>query len=194
MLKANGKFIDTLPLRNLLSLEESKADTVIIQVDRYHHAHDLYHFIFVMRGITESGKETQKVLIKRLDESENYINLIWNISGLFTSEAGKLFLDLTAYQYENPETDTSQNPPDYLLHYQLPAIEIRDIPKGTSQATDAESYTAFWTQVLETLTQHTSQIQALQNRITIQAMTQAAYDALENPDPQVLYIITAAQT
>jgi len=194
MLKANGKFIDTLPLRHLLSLEEAGMDTVVIQVDRYHDARDLYQFTFVMRGVTESGKESQSTLVKRLDDSEKYINLTWNISSLFTSEAGTLFLDLTAYQYADPETDPAQNPPDYLLHYQLPAVEIRNIPKGTSQATDAESYTAFWTQVLETLTQHSAQIQALQNRIQIQAMTQAEYNALENPDSQTVYVLTDTQT
>ena len=151
MLKANGKFIDTLPIKHLLSLEESKADTVQIQVDRYHNAHELYDFVFVMRGVTESGTETQSELSKTLSDDGTCINLNWNISGLFTTESGLLFLDLTAYQYVNPAEDTLENPPDYLLRYQLPAVEIRDIPKGTSEATDTESYTAFWTEIRETL-------------------------------------------
>ena len=33
MLKANGKFIDTLPLKNLFSLNEHCADMITIEVD-----------------------------------------------------------------------------------------------------------------------------------------------------------------
>ncbi|MBR7085113.1 MAG: hypothetical protein IKI37_08050, partial [Oscillospiraceae bacterium] len=55
--------------------------------------------------------------------------LIWNVSRAFTSEAGTLFLDLFAYQYHDPAADPSETPPDYLIRYQLPPIEIRDIPK-----------------------------------------------------------------
>lgn len=151
MLKANGKFIDTLPIKHLLSLNEAKADTVIIQVDRYHDTHDLYDFVFVMRSVTESGAETQAELTKLLSNDEEHIFLIWNIDSLFTAEAGKLFLDLTAYQYSSQETDVVENPPDYLMRYQLPAVEIRDIPEGTGEASDDESYTAFWTEIRETI-------------------------------------------
>ena len=186
MLKAIGKMIDTLPLAHLLSLEEAKSDTIAIEVDRFYDIHDLHNFQFVMRAVTESGTETQTDLTQELSADGNYIHLTWNISSLFTTEAGTLFLDLVAYCYDggNPNTD----PPDKIIRYQLPAVEIRDIPKGISEATDEESYTAFWTQVRTLLTAHTQQIQTLQNRI--QVMTQAQYNALEHPDPNVIYVLT----
>lgn len=188
MLKAIGKFIDTLPLAHLLSMEESQSDTVAIEVDRFYDVHDLHHFVFVMRAVTESGAETQAELAQELSPDGNYIHLTWNISSLFTAEAGMLFLDLVAYCYDgtgaNPETD----PPDQIIRYQLPPVQIRNIPKGVSEATDEDSYTAFWTQVRTLLNTHSQQIQNLQNRIQI--MTQAQYDALENPDPNVVYILT----
>ena len=136
LLKANGKLIDTLPMKHLLSVGEASADIIVFQVDRYYNAKDLYDFTFVMRGVTESGTEASAVLVKRLSEDEEYINLIWNISGAFTAEAGQLFLDLRAYQYTNPETDVTQNPPDCLLRYQLPAVEVREIPESQNQNTE----------------------------------------------------------
>ncbi len=199
MLKAIGKFIDTLPLKHLLSLEESQADTVIIEVDRYYNHHDLMNFVFVMRGVTESGTETQTELAASGFADEDTIRLTWNISSLFTTEPGTLFLDLLAYQYEDPETDASQNPPDYILRYQLPPVQIRDIPKGTSEATDQDNYTAFWIQVKTALSNlqtavaaQSAQIQELQNRISILVMTKAEYDELDPPDPNTLYVLTDA--
>ena len=50
MLKAIGKYIDTLPLTNLISSGEKKADTVPIEVDRFYDALDLSEFTFMMRG------------------------------------------------------------------------------------------------------------------------------------------------
>ena len=67
MLKAVGKFIDTLPLEKLLSQGEHFADTVTIQIDRYYGTHDMTKFVFIMRGITESGGETKpfsKILLR----------------------------------------------------------------------------------------------------------------------------------
>ncbi|MBE6875251.1 MAG: hypothetical protein E7496_00730 [Ruminococcus sp.] len=188
MLKAIGKFIDTLPLAHLLSLEEAQSDTVAIEVDRFYDVYDLHNFQFIMRAVTASGAETQTELPQELSADGNYVHLTWNISSLFTTEAGTLFLDLVAYCYDgtgaNPETD----PPDQIIRYQLPPVEIRDIPKGVSEATDEDSYTAFWTQVRTLLNTHTQQIEALQNRIAV--MTQEEYDELENPDPNVIYILT----
>ena len=40
MLKAIGKFIDTLPLMHLLSKGETLSDTVTIEVDRFYDVHD----------------------------------------------------------------------------------------------------------------------------------------------------------
>lgn len=128
MLKANGKFIDTLPLKNLFSLNEHQADIITIEVDSTYAGLDLTGFTFVMRGVTASGTEVKKILTKLALEDDSILQLIWNVSRDFTGEAGTLFLDLIAYQHHEPIDDPVQTPPDYLLRYQLPPVEIRDIP------------------------------------------------------------------
>lgn len=200
MLKAIGKYIDTLPLARLISREENGADSVIIEVDRYYGVHDLSEFTFVMRGVTESGAETQTELVSNLTKDEENLHLVWKIGSLFTAEAGTLFLDLVAYHHE----------PEVILRYQLPSVEIRDIPEGKSEATDQESYTAFWTEIREkinsldtsvnvqgtimrdlatTVGSHITQIDELEHRIQILVMTQAEYEALETPDERTLYVL-----
>ena len=131
MLKANGKFIDTLPLQHLLSLGEHHSDVITIEIDSVYENLDLSEFTFVMRGITASGTEVQTTLSKIAPDDENYLWLVWNISNDFTSEDGTLFLDLYAYYY-NSNTNQNENPPDYLLRYQLPPIEIRSLPAVAS--------------------------------------------------------------
>ena len=116
MLKANGKYIDTMPVQQLFSQEEARADTIAIEVDRYYGAHDLAEFLFIMRGITPSGGETEAVLTKEI--GEEVIRLSWEVGPKFTEEAGTLALDLFAYRYEE-EADPEEDPPDYLLRYQL---------------------------------------------------------------------------
>lgn len=194
MLKAIGKYIDTLPLKGLLSQEESRVDFVIIEVDRFYDEMDLADFTFVMRGVTESGAETEVVLQKR--ELSKVIRLVWEIGRLFTAEAGKLSLDLVAYCYQNPETDRTQNAPDYVLRYQLPPIEIRGLPDGHYEQSEPEGSVTAMAQFREALAQlqandtaQANQILDLQNRIKIAVLTQSEYDLLENPDSQTLYVI-----
>lgn len=146
MLKAIGKNIDTMPIQRLLSQEEARTDTVTIEVDRFHGTHDLSEFSFMMRGITESGGEAEAFLHKTVEK--NVIRLEWEIGPAFTKEAGTLSLDLLAYRYAE-EAEPGEDAPDYLLRYQLPAIEIRALPDG-SHVLDEQSYTAFLLQVRET--------------------------------------------
>lgn len=201
ILKAVGKYIDTLPLKNLLSQEESHVEHIIIEIDRYYNALDLANFTFVMRGITESGAETEVILSKR--ELLTSIRLKWEIGRLFTTESGKLSLDLYAYYYENPETDRTQNLPDYVLRYQLPPIEIRGLPDSHYEQSEPENSVTAMIQFREALTQlqandtvqanaissHNDRILELQDRIKIVVLTQAEYDTLENLNNKVLYVI-----
>ncbi|MDE6088983.1 MAG: hypothetical protein K2G25_11460 [Oscillospiraceae bacterium] len=143
VLKGYGKFIDTTPLRNRLTQGESLVDVVFFYLDRYCHYQDLLNFLFVIRGILPSGKQVEAVLAV-----DNYVSGIvacWKIKKEFTEEAGELLLDLCAYAYQNKEKNTKflasekwgaslqrdlvADPPDYVLHYQLPAITIRAIPE-----------------------------------------------------------------
>ena len=132
MLKANGKFIDTLPLKNLFSLDEHCADMITIEVDSSYKNLSLSNFTFVMRAVTPSGTEVKTILPKIAPDDDHYLWLVWEVSRAFTSEAGTLFLDLFAYKYHDPTADPDETPPDYLLRYQLPPIEIRDIPQASS--------------------------------------------------------------
>ncbi|MDE6005091.1 MAG: hypothetical protein K2G88_06865 [Oscillospiraceae bacterium] len=200
ILKAIGKYIDTLPLKNLISQEESHMDLVIIEVDKNYKTLDLSEFQFVMRGITESGAVTEVILEKKI--LNTVIRLLWKVERLFTVESGKLVLDLVAYYY-NPETDCTQNLPDYVLRYQLPPIEIHGLPDSNHvQELPEESVTnkiQLWeslTQLQENTTTQANQIttinyqiQELENRIKIIVLTQSEYDSIKNPQNQILYII-----
>ncbi len=146
MLKANGKYIDTLPVQQLFSQEESRVDTVTIEVDRFYGTHDLADFLFMMRGITESGGETEAFLAKTVGEKT--IQLAWEVGAGFTKESGTLALDLFAYRYEEA-ADPSESAPDYLLRYQLPSVQVRELPDG-SHKLDEKSYTAFLLRFRET--------------------------------------------
>jgi hypothetical protein len=143
VLKAVGKYIDTLPITELLSQEEALADTVVFEVDRFHGSHDLSEFTFIMRGITESGGETETEL--SVDVEEQVLRLTWEISALFTAEAGTLALDLMAVRYGEGQ-DPSENPPTYVLRYQLPPVQVRGLPDADS-VLDSQSYTAFLLEV-----------------------------------------------
>ncbi len=210
MLKAIGKFIDTLPLKHLLSLDESGTDTVKIEVDRFHGQLDLSVFTFVMRGVSPSGTESLSQLTVEVSEDEQLLTLTWHISRSFTAESGTLFLDLLAYQYTVHDPSEEQ-PPDFLLRYQLPPVEIRNIPEGSGKAPDEESYTAFWVQVKERLKElensvgeqgerirtifsalnaQSTQILELQDRIKLLVMTQEEYDNLSSYDPNIVYVLT----
>lgn len=141
-LPAQGKFIDTTPLRNLLTQGESLMDFVIFDLDRYYHYRDLSEFLFVIHGILPSGKQVATVLTAEMYQDELVVP--WKVGREFTEEAGELRLTLCAYAYENSqkqaefiagkhwntplEWDFSDNPADYVLHYQLPAVTVREMP------------------------------------------------------------------
>ncbi len=144
MLKAIGKMIDTLPLEKLFSQEEHRADTVIIQIDRYYGTHDMTGFRFVMRGVTESGGESESVLTVT-ESDETIIRLAWEVGKEFTTESGVLALDLVAYHY--PEgADPAESEPDVIIRYQLPPVKVRALPDA-DHPLDSHSYTEFLLQV-----------------------------------------------
>lgn len=200
MLKADGKFIDTLPVQQLFSQEEARADTITIEVDRFYGTHDLADFLFVMRGITPSGGETEAVLEK--ETGEDVIRLHWEVGPKFTQEPGSLALDLFAYRYEE-EADPKEDPPDYLLRYQLPPVQVRALPDG-SHVLDERSYTAFLLEVRETAEAALEEIGSATGEVQtelrqlwsavnaippIVILTQSEYDALVVKDPGTLYVI-----
>lgn len=143
ILKAIGKCIDTMPIANLLSQEERLADTITFEVDRYHNGMDLADFTFILRGVTESGGETQTTLVTEVQE--DVLRLRWDINDKFTVEAGTLALDLFAYSYDEG-ADAANEPPTCILRYQLPPVQVRGLPESDS-ILETHSYTDFLLEV-----------------------------------------------
>ena len=143
MLKAIGKYIDTTPIADLLSQDETRTDTIVFEVDRFHDGLDLSEFSFMIRGITESGGETQSAL--RVETEDTVLHLYWTVDALFTTEAGRLALDLFGYYYQNEVPDLTQ-PPDRILRYQLPDVTVRGLPDSDAKL-ESRSYTAFLLEV-----------------------------------------------
>ncbi len=147
ILKANGKYIDTMPIGTLFSQEEAYADTIVFEVDRFYNGMDLADFSFAIRGVTESGGETQADLTVTAEET--LLQLHWQVGEQFTAEGGVLQLDLFAVWYEDPDADRAAQPPDRILRYQLPPVQVRPLP-DSSRTLDSRSYTAFLLEVRET--------------------------------------------
>lgn len=182
MLKAIGKYIDTLPLMRLFSQEERYADTVTIEVDRYHDGYDLSHFRFMMRGITESGGETESILLIKVAE-ENVLRIEWNVSPEFTAEGGMLSLDMFAYRYDDG-TDATTEPPDVLVRYQLPPILVRPLPDSDHKI-DSGSYTVFLLEVRRTAEEGIAQISRLVEDAVVPPELEMRIAALENAVSQL---------
>ena len=208
MLKAIGKFIDTLPMRDLLSQEERYADTIVIETDRYYNGYDLSEASFLMRGVTPSGGETEQMLNKYVYGDK--LRLTWTVAPPFTSEAGTLRLDLAAYQYAEG-ADPASDPPAVLIRYQLPPVEVRPLP-DSDHTLDTQSYTVFLLQVraeaeadiaemehvrdsfLSSLDRYDARLIVCEGKLAaippIAIMTWAEYDALDPKRPGTLYVLT----
>ncbi len=218
ILKAIGKFIDTLPINDLLSQEEHKADLVTFEVKRFYQEQDLAAFSFFLRGVTESGGETQTALY--VQTAEDFLHLHWLVSEDFTAEAGTLSLDLYGCRFAK-DTDT----PECIIRFQLPPVQVRGLPESET-ILDSHSYTEFLLEVKSAANDGVAMIQAetaafeekipdydkrmddmtviliamqhqladLQSRMDamtpITALTQSEFDALEMPDEGTLYIVT----
>jgi len=143
VLKAIGKWIDTMPISELFSQEEHLADTVTFEVERFYNGYDLGKFTFFMRGVTESGGETQTEL--EVIQQEDVLHLHWHVSDRFTAEAGTLSLDLYGVCYA-PQADPSAEMPEAIIRYQLPPVQVHGLP-DSDRTLDSQSYTAFLLEV-----------------------------------------------
>lgn len=144
ILKAIGKYIDTLPIADLLSQDEALTETIVFEVDRFYKGEDLSVYTFMMRGITESGGETESELT--VEVQDTVLHLCWQVGPLFTTEAGSLSLDLFAFRYTDETADRAETPPDYILRYQLPPVTVRGLPDSDA-VLESRSYTAFLLEV-----------------------------------------------
>lgn len=156
ILKAIGKCIDTLPIRDLLSQEEAMADAVTFEIDRFHNDEDLAEFAFWMRGVTESGGESESPLTMEI--LETVIRLQWLVDGNFTVEAGTLSLDLYGCRYAENAVP-AEDPPECIIRFQLPAIHVRGLPESDS-ILERHSYTDFLLEVKATVNDGIAMIEA----------------------------------
>ena len=120
MLKAIGKFIDTLPISGLFTQGEHNADTILFEVDRYYNGEDLLEYAFELRGIDAEGNTAVAYLTNR-PAGDALLHLTWKVERAFTAAAGWLRLDLCAVTYEADQTE-----PEVKLRYQLPPIYVRE--------------------------------------------------------------------
>ncbi len=236
VLKAIGKYIDTLPINDLLSQEEVLADSVVFEVGRFYNGYDLAEFTFFMRGVTESRGETQTELT--MEVQEEVLRLCWKIDGSFTAEAGRLSLDLYGCLYA-ADAEPSVEAPEAVIRYQLPPVQVRALPESEG-VLDSQSYTEFLLEVraaandaiemieqataefeekipeydaalshiIQTIVQQDSMIKELKSKAAeldarvadletrmagvkpVVSITQSAFEALEEPDPDTLYVVT----
>lgn len=211
VLKAIGKYIDTTPIADLFSQEETQMDMVIFEVDRYYEGLDLADFHFVMRGVTESGGETTSVLGKKTEG--DVLHLHWIVDNTFTAEGGRLSLDLFGSLYAQG-ANPAQDAPTHVLRYQLAPVQVRALPESDTLL-ESHSYTDFLLQVKAAANDAIAAIEAkirdfeinygqrfdileddvianrtfLEELTPIVTLTQAEYDALDAPREGTLYLI-----
>ena len=137
---ANGKNIDTHPIKNLLIQGEKLSETVTFTVDRFYNGNDLSLCSFFIRGVTDKNEEAQQGLITQI--SEEKITLIWKISEFFTATAGTLRLEIRAVLLS--ETDESET---LVLKYDMPPIFIKPSPVGSSSPPRKPTLWAVWVQL-----------------------------------------------
>ncbi len=215
ILKAIGKCIDTLPIADLLSQEETMADTIVFEVERFHDGLDLAEFDFCLRGVTQTGGEVMVEPAKEITELT--IRLHWTVGQGFTAEAGTLRLDLFACAYAD-HADPVQDAPTHIIRYQLAPVQVRPLPESDT-ILETHSYTDFLMQVkqtandaiaaIETMVRdfeegfagHEQHMLALEQEVRantnaidaltpIVTLTQSEYDALAAPQEGTLYLIT----
>lgn len=215
ILRAKGKYIDTLPMADLLSQEEKLMDWIVFEVDRIYEGFDLADYTFVIRGVTASGGETQAELLPEV--LTDTLRLPWQVGKDFTAEGGTLALDLFAYWYADPASDPAVTAPTRILRYQLPPVHVRPLP-ACDHVLDSQSYTAFLAEVKETaeqgitemttistdfaaaaedfaqrLTALESSVHALKQQLDamtpVTVLTESEYAALDAPAEDVLYVV-----
>ncbi len=91
-LNAQGKFIDTKPIKSLFTQGEHFADKIRITIPQVNNEINITDCTFTMRTVSFDGAMTETVLTKEiLDDS---LVLVWIVSRETTASAGVLYLQL----------------------------------------------------------------------------------------------------
>ena len=200
---AKGKNIDTHLLKNLLIQGEKNSETVIFLVDRFYNGVDLNNCTFMIKGVTEGDAEAEQALTKVAHDEK--ISVIWNISEDFTTESGRLILEMRAILIdEETETET------LVLKYDMADINVKPSPIGSTapvpsaveqainliNAATADGLSQIQALIdsfdiealLERLAEVEEKLDELLQRPEIQPVTQQEYDRIQHL-ANVLYII-----
>lgn len=123
---ASGKNIPTYSFGNLFIQGEKFADTIIISLERFYDNSDISGYKFMVAGLTEDDYEINQVIMPESTD-EKFIRLKWNVSGDFTAQAGKLRLELRAFE----ETDSGIN---IIIKYNMPAVNVKSTINGINES------------------------------------------------------------
>lgn len=123
---SKGKNIPTYPFGNLFVQGEKFADTINISLERFYNNSDISSYKFMITGLTENGFEANQVIIPEIIDN-NLINLKWNVSENFTSCAGKLRLELRAFE----EIDGTINT---IIKYDMSPVNVKPTINGTNES------------------------------------------------------------
>lgn len=122
---AKGKNIPTYAFGNLFTQGEKFADTITLTVERYYNDIDLSECSFVIVGLTEDGFEISQVLGNKRSDVK-YTRLKWRVSENFTVNAGKLCLELRAFEEKNGEINT-------IIKYDMSPVYVKPTVSGKNE-------------------------------------------------------------
>lgn len=122
---AKGKNIPTYAFGNLFIQGEKLADTVTVSVERYYSNTDISEYKFMIVGVTEDGWEVNQILEPEATD-DKYIRLKWNVSSDFTVNAGKLCLELRAFETVNDEIHI-------MIKYDMPSVFVKPTISGKNE-------------------------------------------------------------
>ena len=175
---AKGKNIDTHLLKNLLIQGEKNSETVIFLVDRFHNGVDLNNCTFMIKGVTEGDAEAEQALTKVAHDEK--ISVIWNISENFTTESGRLILEMRAILIdEETETET------LVLKYDMADINVKPSPIGSTAPVPSAVEQAI-NLINSAAADGLSQIQALIDSFDIEALLERLAEVEEKLDELLL--------
>lgn len=175
---AKGKNIDTHLLKNLLIQGEKNSETVIFLVDRFHNGVDLNNCTFMIKGVTEGDAEAEQALTKVAHDEK--ISVIWNISENFTTESGRLILEMRAILIdEETETET------LVLKYDMADINVKPSPIGSTAPVPSAVEQAI-NLINSATADGLSQIQALIDSFDIEALLERLAEVEEKLDELLL--------
>lgn len=121
---SKGKNIPTYSFGNLFVQGEKFADTINFSLERFYNNSDIGGYKFMITGLTEDGFEVSQVIASEVED--NAVNLRWNVSENFTARAGKLRLELRAFQETDGEINT-------IMKYDMSPVNVKPTINGINE-------------------------------------------------------------